>query len=501
MLGLALLAAFPVVFQDAEDHRKLLERATNGYEVTDTSKAFAEVAGVNAMEARVEIFDAKLTIRGCTQLRDWLVSGMNQARTLEETDVLALAANNKKRSELLRLVCLRALQITKAPVSAKHLLQKKFLKDPQDIQREWQRTVGMVHAQGRLDAGNIKDLNKEVRALLSKAGTPWSILCSKVFLSQEDASRVAEAMTRSKLPGDQAEATRNLAAFTDYHPLWISEAKKLLLNAACGPRVAVLEMAKTHSIHRLAPHLIHALEQEVQRGGRFVNDFAATLRAITGRQFGTNPESWSRWWQREGDQFLKNPAPQVKQVDATEKEERTVASLFGIPVDSLRVAIVVDGSGSMNDLLDDRPCSQAAAEEMESFLERLSEKAYFQVVVIARDQRACFKKSVLNSAKNRKAAVKYIRDFDYSTASAMHDVLVEAQRNDMVDTMLFISDGGGSWGSYAFAGHMEPVLKQEYERTGVRIHSIFVGSSNTKRRFMQNLADLTSGILVAPSDS
>ena len=171
-------------------------------------------------------------------------------------------------------------------------------------------------------------------------------------------------------------------------------------------------------------------------------------------------------------------------MDSTEKKEHTVASLFGIPVDSLRVAIVVDGSGSMNDLLDDRSCSQAAADEMESFLERLSEKAYFQVAVIAREQKSCFKKSVLNSAKNRKEAAQYIRDFDYSTASAMHDVLVEAQRNDMVDTMLFISDGGGSWGSYAFAGHMEPVLKQEYERTGVRIHSIFVGNSKTKRRFM-----------------
>ena len=77
---------------------------------------------------------------------------------------------------------------------------------------------------------------------------------------------------------------------------------------------------------------------------------------------------------------------------------------------------------------------------------------------------------------------------------------MEVQRNPAVDTLLFISDGGGSWGSYAYPGHMEKVLKAEYERTGVRIHCIFVGKEKNKRRFMENLAAMTSGILVAPAE-
>ena len=76
----------------------------------------------------------------------------------------------------------------------------------------------------------------------------------------------------------------------------------------------------------------------------------------------------------------------------------------------------------------------------------------------------------------------------------MYDVLLLAQQDHGIDTLVFVSDGGGSWGSYAFAPHMLDGLQLAYERSGVRIHTICVGKSAPKARFMEQLAGLTRGI-------
>ena len=167
--------------------------------------------------------------------------------------------------------------------------------------------------------------------------------------------------------------------------------------------------------------------------------------------------------------------------------------MFGIPIDSSRVAIVIDGSGSMNDVLDHRNCAQAAADELESFLAKFPKDGRIQLHIIVREGQRCFKKAVSSTDKNCRKAVEFVRDFDYGAASSMYDVLIEAQQDVEIDTMLFISDGGGSWGSFAFAGHMLDGLSFAHQRSGVRIHAICVGKSKTKQRFMRDLAEATGG--------
>jgi hypothetical protein len=492
----------PVAAQDAQQLLKDLERATDGYEVADQSRAFADVAGVEAMEARVEIFDQKLEIKGGPNLRDWLVSGMIKARTADETEVLAQAAANKKNSTLLRLVSLRALRRGKASVVAKPLMAKSFQKADVSVQREWQRTVGTLLSQKRLELGSFKGGVDAVRSQLLNAGAPFLGFASLDELSVDESNAIVMAAMKTKDVGDLAQMIHVLAeADSGKYSAYLKLAGHGLRKQQAAPRIAVLESALAHQVFEVAPLIVTALEvAEAEPPGRYLADYAAALRALTGQQFGTRAQSWRNWWQRDGEAWLKEQranglkAPRKLNASAnSDQEADTVAQMFGIPIDSSRVAIVIDGSGSMNDPLDHRNCAQAAADELESFLSKFPKDGRIQLHIIVRDGQRCFKKVVASTDKNCRKAVEFVRDFDYGAASSMYDVLIEAQEDVEIDTMLFISDGGGSWGSFAFAGHMLDGLEFAHQRSGVRVHAICVGSSKTKQRFMRDLAEATGG--------
>lgn len=495
--------------QDAKELIQALERATDGYAVAEQSRAFADVAGVDAMEMRVAIFDKKLAIKGGPNLRDWLYSGMVKARDHHEAEVLASAAANKKNSDLLRLVCLRALRRGKAEVAAKPLLNKSFQKADPMLRREWQRTLGTLLAQQRLQLDSVKGGESGVRRQLLEAGAPYLGFAALGELSADESSVMVNAATKTKDVGDLAQIIHVLAAADGgKYQAYIKVAQRGLRQPASGPRIAVVESAIAHQVFEVVPELIAALElAETEAPGRYPADYSAALRTLTGQQFGTKGQSWRGWWQRDGAAWLKEhradglKAP--KKLDASanrDQEADTVAQIFGIPIDSSRVAIVIDGSGSMNDALDHRSCAQAAADELESFLAQFPKDGRIQLHIIVREGKRCFKKVVSSTDKNCRKAVEFVRGFDYGAASSMYDVLIEAQQDVEIDTMLFISDGGGSWGSFAFAGHMLDGLEFAHQRSGVRIHTICVGKSKTKQRFMRDLAEATGGKMKLASD-
>ena len=119
---LALLAALAACLQApsfeeiADKLRKSADKESYEAGAVDAAKALAELRTVEAMQLRLELFDARMdTYRG-VNLRDWFYSGMQKAATREEGDLLAAAAGDAKRSALLRTLCLRALEASHAEV-------------------------------------------------------------------------------------------------------------------------------------------------------------------------------------------------------------------------------------------------------------------------------------------------------------------------------------------------------------------------------------------------
>ncbi len=539
--------------------QQILHRATDGYKVVPKSRAFAKVPGVDAMRARVELYPRKMQIKGGVNLRDWLYDGMIAARTLEESAVLAEAARDRRQSELLRLVCLRALRRGRAPVPAKALLDKGFRRSAPMLREEWQRCLGSLLLQDRLDWTGVRGGAAEARVTLLGAGPPFLGLQGLPGLSAKDQAAVLAAFQRNRDPGDRALMLRVMASWPQLVPETSAEgasaqgaavggvsaledsaggaaagggrppggeflqaARSTLREAAeawrhrrlanPGELVAIQESVVQYQHHAAVPLLIDALEAALAGPpSRWGRELAATLMALTGRQFGDRAATWRRWWAAEGQEWLqkaragRGPGSLDQGGAATPGDAGTGdpdapaaghtvgARFFGLPVDAQRLCIVVDGSGSMRQPLDHRSCAVAAADELEDFLGALPKSTLFNLWIIGRNGSVCFPECQPATRSNRRRAVSMVRGYGFGSSSSMYDVLVEAQRVDTIDTMVFLSDGGGSWGSFAFPSHTLDGLAQEYLRSGVRVHTIGVGATGVRREFMQELARLTGG--------
>ncbi|MAW60041.1 MAG: hypothetical protein CMJ94_04295 [Planctomycetes bacterium] len=498
---LALVSAWAAPAQDWKDLAKELHGARDGYEVAQASRAFAEVRDPAAMQERVEIFEDKLEIRGGVHLRDWLISGMISAETADETEVLLEAAAHRKASALLRVSALRALRRGKAPVSAEHLLDRAFLKTEGELRRAWQNTAGAVLAQGRLIESR-KATAAAVRARLLDDGMPF-LGFRWVAPEVEELSKILDAAKDSKHASDRAQLLHVLAPHLRQHAevraAWLELLARAVASGSLAERVAAWESTLAGQAYEAFPILLQGLQRASaeDQGSRHQRDYAQALRQLTGQQFGDAPQAWDRWWAESGQSWLESAIREAPKAPkpAAPQDDATVAAFFGIPVDSNRIGFVLDGSGSMLDPLEDgRRCADAAIEELIAFLDRYPQDALFQLRIIVRDSESPFDEPVQASARNRKKALQFIERFDFGPASAMYDVLLLAQQDHGIDTLVFVSDGGGSWGSYAFAPHMLDGLQLAYERSGVRIHTICVGKSAPKARFMEQLAGLTRGI-------
>ncbi|MFQ5750312.1 MAG: hypothetical protein ACE5H3_12800, partial [Planctomycetota bacterium] len=493
--------------------RRAVDKATYEQGAYQAARALAGFDGPEAMRLRLELFDSKLkTYRGVF-LRDWFYSGMKKARTPEEGGLLARAAADRKRSGLQRILCLRALASSEAKAPAALLLERSFDKAPAAVRREWQHTLGVLLAENRLTAGKGQQekLEARVRARLRQAGPPYRGF-AVLEPTRPGLDLLRKAARSARDPFDRAEAIRILGAqggAEDLLPL----VPRALSSGHCGERTAVLETVVQSRFWGAAPFLIQALEKEIQgEQGRFLTDLGNTLMLLTHQQFGYDPRTWKRWWEKEGETFLKKaptqsnygPArdhPVTGLVAAPRKGGgETVASFFGLPVDSKRVSILVDGSGSMRIFkLGDKTSAEAAAFELDRYLEALDPSAKFNLAMVGPEGAVpAFDRMQLIGPRTRTKTRDFLKSWAFSSTSALFDALVEAQEAPEVDTILLISDGGSSCGSHQFAGHMLERLELEYRRTGVRIHTVCVGTDRPKIKFLQDLARITGGRSLTP---
>ena len=91
------------------------------------------------------------------------------------------------------------------------------------------------------------------------------------------------------------------------------------------------------------PALIARLGQEEMK--RIKRAIGETLFKLTGQSYYDLADLWLRWWQEHGESFVV-PAD-VPERKVRKDGRRTVATFYGVPVESDRVVFVLDHSGSM----------------------------------------------------------------------------------------------------------------------------------------------------------
>ena len=286
-------------------------------------------------------------------------------------------------------------------------------------------------------------LRERVLRTLRRAGAPYSGLAELPALEAEDVGLLLTAARTAKDFRDRAQALRGVANQATEEQL-MRVLGPALASPHAGWRQAALDVVVEQRLVGAVPMLLDGLEAAVDRGGRGVADVSGVLMRLTGQQFGRRLEIWRRWWSEFGQTWLEaaRHGRAAAPVESAAPGE-TVAEVFGIPVESTRVALVVDGSGSMvMSQWGELTCAEAAAQELDKFLGRLPDGALFNVFLVTRETVPLFEDALEVRKKTRAEALRFLRRHSYRAASALYDSLVEVQNLPDVDTIVYIGDGG-----------------------------------------------------------
>lgn len=470
----------------------------------DCAKSLAALRTVEAMELRLELFDLRLSSYRGVFLRDWFYAGMMRAETAEESALLARAAADKKRSALLRELCLQALAAAPAPVAGELLYDKDFLRAPDGVRRAWQEAAGLVLAQERARFGKPAAA-ASARQLLLEAGAPYLGHAHLEAWTAEETSAIVKAAHAAKDPADRAEALRVLATRREQQAPFAAAAAVAWRRLDRAPRAAALAAAVEFDAYETAPALLDFLEAEAKEdAARWTTEAATALRLLTGMPFGPQAPAWRTWWSREGPAWLearRAGAAPVARTDLRGGNSDTVAgNFFGLTVDSKRVAVVVDGSGSMSSSrLGEHSTVEAAGREVTKFCANLPPGGVFQLWVVETAPVACFPAAAPTSRANLEKAGQFLRSRAYQGTSAVVDALEAAMLDPEIDTIVFVGDGGSSAGRHQNDDFVLQAALRLHRRHGVRVHTVLVTDSRAHEDLMRALAAGTGGRMVRPA--
>jgi HEAT repeat protein len=270
-------------------------------------------------------------------------------------------------------------------------------------------------------------------------------------------------------------------------------------DAVWSVRFTAAELAGRVRDRRLLAPLVARLED----GRRRVAEAAhASLVALSGIPFDLAPGPWRAWLEGDGRDFDPALRPEdPPRPFAPDPGGRTVtaARFLDLPVLSRHVGFVLDASGSMSELMPDgaRRWDHVRA-ELDRALAGLGD-GEGNVYVFADEVEAAFPKAEPLSAGRRAHVARWLARRGPRGHTALYDGIAAALRDPAIDTVVVLSDGAPSTGSFFTKTDLLAELRRLNRWRKARIDVVAVGSDNIAARWrdlLQRLADETGGTLV-----
>ena len=196
------------------------------------------------------------------------------------------------------------------------------------------------------------------------------------------------------------------------------------------------------------------------------------MAATTGQDFGYAPDLWANWWQQKKKGNV-GAAGELK-----DRERISVATYYDFKIFSDRVLFIVDVSGSMEwpQTREGEPNRIAVAKhELVKVIKALDEKTFFNLATFAGHVSTWNKDGEVPATEaNRKAALAWIEGALLPRgATNTYGALTEGlERNPLVDTIYFLSDGIPSTGKYEVPEEILIKLRYANRFRRVIIHTI-----------------------------
>ncbi|MCK6461525.1 MAG: HEAT repeat domain-containing protein [Planctomycetes bacterium] len=314
-------------------------------------------------------------------------------------------------NKLLRLSAVEALGKLRTPEAAApllHLLEKERRKAQPDphLVHELIRALGQIGGDGPSAA---------VLAAAADADWRYRLAAAEVVLCHGKGDRGLDAMR--KLLKDETPIVRETAAI------------------AAGREKA----------EPLFDELVLLMREGNLRAKRAAYE---AMAAISGQDFGYAPDIWAKWWQE------KKKGNVGASGELKDRAGITVATYYDFKIFSDRILFIVDVSGSM-----EWPESRAgdpnriavAKRELIKVIKALDEKTLFNLATFAGHVNTWKKDGEIPATEaNKKEALAWIEGALLPRgATNTYGALIEGfERNPLVDTVYFLSDGIPSTGKY-----------------------------------------------------
>ncbi len=282
----------------------------------------------------------------------------------------------------------------------------------------------------------------------------------------------------------------------------------LLDDASWRVRVAAYEAAISIWSKDVIPLLI---ERSRTEAGRLQADAFRALRTITGADVGPDSDLWNAWWKAKGAALDLGPRPAIDRYGRIRRaapsgasfDPTKTAAFFRLPIHSKRLAFVFDFSGSMRDPVEGGGSgtkAELARLEFARVMAGLSNDQFFDLFIHRYPSvfppaplltRALGALAPGGDASARKA-IGWLSKEEPKGWGAFYDALV-AIAADELDTIVLLSDGVPSRGTYDRDFRLIPEFVKANRFRRVAVDTVLVGRTGSDRTFLSDLADATGG--------
>ncbi len=251
---------------------------------------------------------------------------------------------------------------------------------------------------------------------------------------------LGEAESADAVAQDRAEEVRIAVTRLTASPAVVAE---LIGDASWRVRLAAMRAAE-----RLRPvAAIPALIERVARDeGRVRARAVRALENLTGAACGGDAKRWREWWGRAATGFVVPAAPAERPPDST----RSTIRFRKLPVESVRLAFVLDASRSMTELA---PGSEGKSRwdivvhDLGEIVHRLPSEARFNVILFRTEVEAWKPRLTAASSGARAACRKWIEEAAPAGWTNLFDAVALALADDDVDALFILTDGVPSRGA------------------------------------------------------
>lgn len=393
--------------------------------------------------------------------------------------------------------------------NAFHARQKQLQEQLTELHKQWAAALDALS-----DFGSAECIEWMTRRL-SSSQYRWEREGLAEALGGADARGAAKALI-DRVEKDK-DWTVRVIAIDSLVACYAPEAFDVLLKALDDP-IWHVRMAALFALEQLGGK--NAVKPLIDRlnsnDGRLHGELQDALTRLTGITRLTRPESWQKWWEQNGAEFLGTRRRGVP-ADSGLEEEARKPTFYGFTVTSKRVIFILDISGSMLEAAEwkpepapklptdkagkpdpnagDKPAGDrkidVAKYELRTAIRLLSDDTLFNVVLFSYGVKVWQPTLVPATAANRQSAIQWIESIPAWGGTNTFDSLEMAfsikgppqdkKREQGADTFFFVSDGRPSVGRIVDPDAILQEIGKINRTRRVRINTVAVGKDDLQR--------------------